>query len=273
VDIDFAGHCVTGLNFAGTSKAGHMSWTGSVSDGPVKLYETPTPTTAALVSYVSNDASVGSFFPPVLATMSRFVLARWVSGKPLSPNSDAARHAGRLLAALHRVNPSGQSGFDYAKYLEQRFIEWAGPFLESHFRPVLDEGVEALASISANAPRLSHPDVTYRNLVVDDRLGRPVVVDNELLGVGPWYPLDVLNSLASLRTVGNAANSLLAGYSAAGGDVSVLADARDELIAAWRLRVISSLLRAGNLRDAIDATNSAGLDDQVLRLLEMISKR
>jgi hypothetical protein len=86
--------------------------------------------------------------------------------------------------------------------------------------------------------RLSHPDLTARNLLRERVSGRTVSIDNELLGVGPGWIIDWRNSLLAKTPTPRFLDPKIGAF----------ADRT------WHLRLLGSAIDESNFEDAAKLT-------------------
>ena len=223
------------------TKVGRLSLVGELPDGTrVKIVEAHGPQHAQFQALVASGP-LAELVPPVLGVEGTLVVSAWVEQDPGARPPDVTVLVA-LLAAIHRIPvPAADAGFDaWADHVLPRARRAARalgctPKLEGLLRP-------ALELAGSTRVFVLHPDLTPDN-VIAARSGRPVVIDNELLGVGrtPW--LDVAN-LA--RGADRDRDRVLDTYREAGGD-ALDADALPGVRAMWTARLLGTFFVAGRL--------------------------
>lgn len=229
---------------AAITKAGRLSLVGELPDGTrVKVVEAHGPDHAQFQALVAGGPLAG-LLPPIVGLDGALVVSAWVEHDRRARPPDVATLV-TLLATFHRTPvPATAAGFDaWADHVLPRARRAARALgrastLEELLRPALELAASTPASVL-------HPDLTPDN-VVTDRSGRPIIVDNELLGVGrtPW--LDVAN-LA--RGLDRGRDGVLDRYREAGGE-ALDADALPGVRAMWAARMLGTFFVAGRLGDA-----------------------
>ena len=196
-----------GFHKPALTKAGRVSVAGYLDDGQkVKLYNAFTSKQVALrVAISSIDPTPSLFFPALLAYDDAYLVEEWIDGVPLnSLTSDEAQSFKPQVEAFLTACQSQPScvtlaamhadAFCYVHdYLLPRLQPWR------QWRPVeklLAYWADVNSRVALQLPiRLSHPDLSLANLVVQKNTGKLYVIDNELLGVGPGWLLDRQNSM------------------------------------------------------------------------------
>ncbi len=158
-------------------------------DNPTKIYQVQNEEHARFIAAATSADGIKGYFPQVRHTRVDFVCAPWVDGEAFDPSGWA--HAVALLKVLHAFPCDAHSAFDYVEDIVLPRFDC--------LRPLMDEALHAavrrtiLDGAQALPLRLSHPDVTPRNLIRVK--GALVLIDNELLCCTRHFMIDVLNLL------------------------------------------------------------------------------
>jgi len=226
------------------TKAGRLSLRATLEDGTaVKVTESHGPEHAQLIATLAGTV-LADVLPRVLAVSGSLVVSEWVVTSKGTERVDAA-DLGRLLATVHRATAPGVlTGFDYwGDFLVPRGRRAAATLDASErFERILRIAERAIGSWPS---QVTHPDLTADNVLRRDD-GRPVIIDNELLGVGRAAWMDVSNLVRSLDRPdrGRATDA----YRSAGG-VTLEPAALPGLRAMWAVRMLGSFHVAGRLAD------------------------
>ncbi|WP_442488283.1 phosphotransferase [Halomonas litopenaei] len=237
----------------GMTKAGRLSFAGWMNGRKVKVYSAFSPRQVALSHAIRELPASGLSFPAILAHNDELVVEEWIPGQSLkqiersradkAPIAAAAEAVSRFLEMAQsderfRALADEHAGaFCYIDdYLLRRVDGWRhldaiGGFLARWQR----EDDRHRAAVGA---RLSHPDLSLANIVMEEGSGRFVVIDNELVGVGPGWVIDWHNSFLKRRSM---------------ADAPVVPEAiRPFIDLTWRLRLLGSALSTGKLHRAIE---------------------
>ncbi|TLM66160.1 MAG: hypothetical protein FDZ69_06695 [Deltaproteobacteria bacterium] len=237
-----------GYHRPGITKAGRLSLRGTCDGAAVKVYSAHSAAQVRLRRALQDISLPGGIcLPEIVASDDTLVAERWVEGTPLGDLrgralSDAAEQVRRFLHGcaaapdLQALAGRFDGAFCYLEnYLLPRLGDWVhvceiGGFV-AHWR-------NAYAAVQPRLPRrLSHPDLSLANLILEKGSGRLFIVDNELLGVGGGWLLDWHNSLLRDR------------------EIPPLDPPPAEFAAfvdlTWRLRRLGSALDAGDFRRAL----------------------
>ncbi|MVW76084.1 hypothetical protein [Pseudomonas xionganensis] len=209
--IRVAGMQITGLRplggfqQPGVTKAGRLSFAGYCEGRKVKVYSAYGPAQIALRQAVQGLDLDGCGFTELLAVDDELVVEAWVEGcsvtqLPGDQQLAAAERVRQLLHELHHGKASlalataHDQAFCYLQdYLLVRLGVWRHWSLVADF---LQQWQARYAELGERLPvRLSHPDLSAANLVLEQGSGRLLIIDNELLGVGRGWILDGRNSL------------------------------------------------------------------------------
>lgn len=196
-----------GYRQPGVTKAGRLSFAGLCEGRKVKVYSAFSTAQVALRLAVQKHSFPGCVFPQIIATDGLLVVEAWVEGEAVASLPDAQRlEAADAVSsflisvqtdpALLALAREYAGSFCYLNdYLLKRLGVWrywdeVGTFIQQW-----SGEYQALQSAEVIPHFLSHPDLSAANLIRERETGRWVIIDNELLGVGPGWILDAQNSL------------------------------------------------------------------------------
>jgi hypothetical protein len=232
---------------AGITKAGRASFSGLLEGKRVKVYSTYSADHAKLRVSLESTELGRQFFPRLIMSDKTHIVEEWIDGLPLKKidGSLFARAAGEIKRFLYecrnskeliRVAADHVGSFCYFQdYLIKRLEPWCMlDFVRQFVLSWQDmyERVEDKIEI-----RLSHPDLSETNILLEKKSERFVVIDNELLGVGRGWILDRKNSFLK----DSAADK--------GSDLNGELE-KGFVNASWKLRMIGSALDAGDFERA-----------------------
>ncbi len=194
-----------GIFKPGITKAGRISLSGRLKDGTkVKVYNSFSFNQINIRKMLGNlfiDEDV--LFPDVISYDEHFVIERWIEGKPLnkinSKQIDKCTNSiAKFLDKLHNdpifceIANDNLNAFCYLKdYLILRLKPWkqwvpVEKLLDAWFEA--DHKTEKIIH-----SKISHPDLSLTNLILSPEK-KIYIIDNELLGVGKGWLLDLNNS-------------------------------------------------------------------------------
>ena len=218
----------------GVTKAGRISFRGVFRGRKVKVYSACSVEQIQLRLFLDGANFTGFSFPSVLASTDHLIVEEWIEGREMNPVAGFEDRTSTIIDELHAatglIRPVWleQSPFCYFEdYLVPRLDRWLGVGQVADFLGHWKDARSGLGD--ALSPRLCHPDLTFRNMIECPRSGKPVIVDNELLGVSCGWLLDWHN--AGIADVGLAKLS---------GDEAL----RSFVQLSWKLRRLGSLLDA-----------------------------
>lgn len=237
-----------GFRSPGVTKAGRLSFQGTCGGVKVKVYSALKPDQVKFRVALQSFNAFGLAFPPLIAYDARLVVEQWIDGVPIR-NANAAerlRAKSEINSFLRNIRAeielalAHRSAFCYFDdYLIPRLGAWRCLGLVDDFVSVWKQRL-----VEARLPSLiSHADLSADNVLIEAATGRLVVIDNELLGVGPGWILDERNSF-------------LKDFDKGGIELSMPVDpAFIEL--SWALRKSGSAIDAGEPGKALDLMRSA----------------
>jgi len=236
-----------GYRQPGITKAGRVSFSGMFEGKRIKVYSTYSAAQAKLrLSLESLDIG-RRFFPRLILSDKNYIVEEWIDGLPLtkvgrSSYKQAADYIERFLSEcrnseeLIRLAGNHRGAFCYFQdYLIKRLEPWR---VLDFVREYVLSWQDAYERIKDDIElRLSHPDLSEANILQEQKTGRFVVIDNELLGVGHGWILDRRNSFLKDFPAGAEV------FMNEGIDKGFLNDS-------WRLRLIGSALDAADFERA-----------------------
>ena len=239
------------------SKADRLGWVVLMEGQPVKIYECYDESQAAFIEKVSNHTALKDFFPSCLMRKGVYLIVEWVQGKLITwkqvqRDEKILYQFAQIQSLIHvqSLKTTISSGFSYMDYLKRRLQRFKGIF-------PMNEAIKKIFSILDNntfiaQKRISHPDLTANNMILENDTGNLKVVDNELLTENSYYLIDLFNTCYSFgqEIEGELLERYLAHYVESGGDLSLIAEHEQFFLALWYLRVIGSSLQSGAIEEA-----------------------
>jgi hypothetical protein len=236
-----------GYRRPGITKAGRVSFCGLFEGKKVKVYSTNSADHTKLrVSLEPTDLG-RRFFPRLIASDKTHIVEEWIDGVPLKKieGSLFERAAGEIERFLYecrnrqelvRLAANHAGAFCYFQdYLVKRLDPWCVlDFVRQFFLSWQDAYARVKDKIEV---RLSHPDLSAANILLEKKSGRFVVIDNELLGAGRGWILDRRNSFLQDSAGGRET------HANSGLDKGFVNES-------WRLRLLGSALDAADFERA-----------------------
>ena len=190
----------------GMTKAGSVSLMGMCNGQRAKIYSTRTPSQSELIKEVSDRLQQFSIcLPKIIAIDGRYIAEEWVEGT-IGTKIDVNKLSASVEGLLEKFKTDFvdlnkekrfESAFDYFEdYLLKRIEPWLGycdilRIKEDWFSSFL----KAKTHLSIS---LSHPDLTASNVIFSED-GKIKVIDNELVGIGLGWILDIYNSKLNIK--------------------------------------------------------------------------
>jgi len=231
----------------GITKARRVSFSGLFEGKKVKVYSTYSAGQAKLRMSLESTDLGHQFFPRLIVSDKTHVVEEWIDGLPLkkldcSLFERAAEEIRRFLSEcqnskelIHVAANHGEAFCYFQDYLIKRLEPWRVlDFVQEFILSWQDAYERVKDNIEV---RLSHPDLSEANILLEKKTGRFVIIDNELLGIGRGWILDRRNSFLKVFS-GNAE-----AYSNRGIEKEFLNES-------WRLRLIGSALDASDFKRA-----------------------
>lgn len=247
--LQLAGETIEAVRRVGISKAHNLTYTGIWQGRRVRINQVFNATHATFIEHIATLSPLKDYFPIHFFREGRYLVVEWVEGYPLTIN-DIKNHSETLDAlvsmqgSFHKLPfPTETSGFDYTKFLEERFHRYRDVWPLSDAFAILFERLHHHQPLPERS-RLSHPDVTLANIVRRKESGALVLVDNELLNASPYYLIDVFNTYHRLPDQG-LRGIYLSLYQRYGPEPCLTCDGLQPLIALWGLRSAGAALQAG----------------------------
>lgn len=225
----------------GITKVGRLSLSGYVGEQKVKVYTAHSEKHAQLLRHIHSLNFSSCQLAPLITTEGRLIVEAWVAGEAVDNLKGGSRQQAHdqvssflselATQSLHTKSlNSVRDEFCYLQnYLVERLSEWR---YHREVGSFLDEWLEDYQVLQPTLEkRITHPDLSARNLIVDSSTGCVRIIDNELLGYGHGWILDWQNSLLSKS-----------GAERLKVDTDVL---RPFIEKTWRLRQLGSALDEG----------------------------
>jgi hypothetical protein len=236
-----------GYRQLGITKAGRVSFSGLFEGKRIKVYSVYSADHAKLRASIESTDLGRQFFPRLVVSDKNHMVEEWIDGLPLkkldrSGFERATEEIERFLSEcrnskeLIQVAAHHGGAFCYFQdYLIKRLEPWRVlDFIQEFILSWQDAYERVKDNIEV---RLSHPDLSEANILLEKKTGRFVVIDNELLGVGRGWILDRRNSFLK-DFPGNAETHLNSGIG------------KGFINESWRLRLIGSALDANDFERA-----------------------
>lgn len=190
----------------GMSKAGAVSLSGTFKDQKVKIYSTRSLAQTNLITVLERRLRKSEVkFPTIVAKDQNYIAEKWISGTNCS-KLNHNKLVDPISSMLHKfqndhndivTSETFKGAFDYlGDYLFRRIKPWVGLYDLDDIQKDWQHEFE----ISKNLvqPKLSHPDLSPNNLIISNN-GNIYVIDNELVGIGNGWILDIYNSNLKLK--------------------------------------------------------------------------
>jgi hypothetical protein len=227
----------------GISKVGRISFQALADDGSkVKIYSAKNKSQILLRNFIQGQIFKTLYFPDIISSDDYLVAERWIEGNQLANTTSSQKKAAyvkifNFTDQLHQVELRDstilQDQFCYIDdYLLPRIKNFESFDFVRNFTKLWNLEFKNY-SIKIKL-RISHPDLSQNNLILEKNTGKIFVIDNELLGYGKGYVLDKLNT----KIIENQKNKF-------NPDLT-----DDELCHFWSLRLVGSALENGQLGKA-----------------------
>tara|TARA_B100000900_G_scaffold386108_1_gene376299 strand:+ start:245 stop:1000 length:756 start_codon:yes stop_codon:yes gene_type:complete len=230
-----------GIFKPGITKAGRLSLLGNLKDGTkVKVYNSFNLNQIHIRKMLGDifiDDDV--LFPDLIAYDDNFIIEKWIEGKPLDKINSfqldkSSEYLINFLDKLHndpifcKIAKENLNSFCYLKdYLILRLNPW------KQWIPVeklLNAWFEAdYQTENIIESKISHPDLSLTNLILSPEK-KIYIIDNELLGVGKGWLLDINNSFFRRKVSEPILKPLLNNF----------------YNLSWKLRLVGSALDSGD---------------------------
>ena len=242
------------------NKAGLLSWLALMDRAPVKIYECCDESQAQFIKEISTNSPLKQYFPKCFMAVDKYLVVEWVQGKQLtwrwaSKDERLLSEIAKLQALMHTFTMEAPqvSKCYYADLLRRRLAKFKGVFpideAIQEIYEILDEGIPIEV-------RVSHPDVTAANLILENSTGMLKIIDNELMTQNSYYLLDLFNTHRSFgRLQNHLLQEYLSHYVQNGGKLTPLVEHERFFEAMWQLRLIGTALQAGHLHSAFELAN------------------
>jgi aminoglycoside phosphotransferase (APT) family kinase protein len=168
---------------------------GELDGRRVKVYEAYSTAHAEFIAAATRVDVCSSFLPSVIRLEGPFVFSEWTEGKTARDTTPEA--LANMLAAVHRVPVANLPACDFDYWhdlVEPRFLRTAAILGRS--RLAQTDVARVSEMWDARPGFLSHPDLTPHN-IIQNSVGRRVVIDNEFLSIGRIPLLDLCNAVST----------------------------------------------------------------------------
>jgi len=241
-------------------KVGMLSWVATMGDSRVKIYECRSVGHAEFIENLSRDERINKFLPTCHFRREEFLMVDWVDGESvcwgdLIGDPKLMDQMTEVHNAFHSISAEywPEEKCYFFDYLENRF---------NRFRSVLplDEFVNLTLNIlKADLPkgniRLSHPDVTPVNVIIDTT-GAFKAIDNDLITQNSYYLVDLFTTHRSMRELPTSILlDYLKSYCINGGNLEPLIVNETFFNALWTYRLVGTSLQEGFVQQALDIAN------------------
>lgn len=252
------------------TKAGRLSYFAYMDNEPVKIYECYNDKHAHFIEQVSQQLK--PHFPVCLYRINNFLIVEWVEGQPLSSkyvlkDKEILAKVAKMQAKLHNSELPQKEyeclGFDYIKdYLKERIYRYKGILpLDSTLDRCFEKIDDNIKSLPKDTFKISHPDLTFRNLILD-RNNNLKIIDNELLNYNKYFCIDLFNTYRGFELEDRELlQKYLKHYIKYGGNLDLLIDYKDFFIAVWSIRLIGTFLQSGNIDKALQYSKEINLEN------------
>ncbi|HNT64415.1 MAG TPA: hypothetical protein PKN04_01400 [bacterium] len=247
---------LTQISLLGHSKGGRISWQGRIGDRKVKVWQLFSIDQAKFVEFVCAQPAFSDFFPQIIAQIDDYLVVDWINGADLFKTKQYARQdiidlVAKMQVAFHRFavpEEFANSGFDYIEHLTDRLHRFLGPI---KIPPAVARLIDFVKETPLSSrPKLSHADVTPKNIIPDSTSGRLKLIDNEFLTCNRCCLVDIFNTYRSIRHNQETARSYLAAYQENGGDLQPILANRQFYLALWGLRIVVTTIQGGDIKGA-----------------------
>ena len=194
-----------GYRQMGITKAGRVSFSGLFEGKKVKVYSSYSTNHSKLRVRLESTNLGQRFFPRLLISDNNHIVEEWIDGLPVEKLDSALSQcaAEEMKSFLSECQDSEEliqiaeqhlGAFCYFQdYLIKRIEPWCVLDFVREFKLSWQEKYERVKN--EIKVRLSHPDLSVRNVLLETKSRRFVVIDNELVGIGHGWILDGRNSL------------------------------------------------------------------------------
>jgi|GEM_PF-1241977 len=241
-----------GYRQLGITKAARASFSGLFEGKRVKVYSTYSADQAKLRVSLEPTELGRQFFPRLIVSDQTYMVEEWIDGLLLKKIDSSLRQRAaeeirgflsdcRESKELIHLAAHHEGAFCYFQdYLIKRLEPWC---VLDFVRQFILSWQNAYDRVKDKIEvRLSHPDLSESNILLEKNTGRFVVIDNELLGSGRGWILD-------------RRNSFLKDFSE-NEDYPNREIEKGFLNMSWRLRLLGSALDASDFKRAYTITTN-----------------
>jgi len=242
------------------NKAGLLSWLALMDGVPVKIYECHDESQALFIREISTNSPLKQYFPKCFKVIDKYLVVEWVLGKQVtwkwaSKDERLLSKIAQMQVLMHTfaIEKPQISRCYYADFLRQRLAKFKGVF-------PIDEAIEEIYATldEGTIPiehRISHPDVTAANLILENGTGKLKIIDNEFMTQNGYYLFDLFNTLNFGKLRNQLVKEYLSHYVQNGGKLTSLVEHERFFEAMWQLRLVGTALQIGDLQSAFELTN------------------
>ena len=232
-------------------KVGMLSWSASMGEKRVKIYECRSAEQARFIEQLSNDDRFRDYLPECYYRKNEFLVVEWVEGRSVTWSDfiNDSQLMDKMTAVHHRFHVQAVDYWPDEKcyffdYLESRF---------NRFRNVLplDDFVSRVMNIlqedmPRNPLKLSHPDVTPVNVIYDGKTQKFKAIDNDLFTQTSYYLVDLFTTQRSMSGLPEEVlREYLVSYLNNGGNLAPLINHESFFNALWTYRLVGTSLQEG----------------------------
>ena len=255
------------------SKVGNITFVFPFFKQRIKIFQAANADHAVFLKSTLNHPDLSGYFHPILWTLGRYVFSGWVKGISCETLSNEQKYLVidwivTVQTRFHQIalcKHDEEAGLNYLDYLEKRLIRFAPPETDL-------EKIQKLRVIASSSPvtisSLSHPDMTLRNIVLEESSGNYKIIDNELLTQSPFFLLDIYNTCYSLGPNPELIHHYLDRYSSCQKGFDLQPGWASSLAAAWSLRLAGSHFQAGRYQKGAEVLEHWDAGNQ--EIVEMI---
>ena len=234
-----------GMFKPGITKAGRLSLFGKLQDGTkVKVYSNFSEEQTFLRLKIGDmRKNEDVLFPPVIVSDNKYVVEKWIDGKLFTKleNNSIDKYSNKVINFLEDIHHNSlyidlakqnSNSFCYlSNYLNNRLKIW------EQWEPVenlLNAWIKSNEETKGVIPlRVSHPDLSLSNMILDSR-DKIYIIDNELIGVGKGWLLDIRNSFIRSKVKNKKNTQIIDKF----------------LELSWKLRLVGSAIDSGDFERA-----------------------
>ena len=239
------------------NKSGLVSFSAELQSGKkVKIYECVSAEQAKFIREVTSSPEMSKHFPTVYFLENCFLVCEWVEGEALTwkkifGDENILSQLAQMQVDFHSGQCMSEMNNVYLHFLRNRFFKYKGVLDFDEFYTKVSDFFNG--SEGDDPFGISHPDITYRNLILTDK-GNLVSIDNETLGYNNYFLYDLFETFNSVKQPLYPAffNRYLKKYRDLGGVLDDLFQQPGKYEAIYYLRHVGSKLQRGDYTKARD---------------------